>query len=222
MLTRAGDDQAALAGPELVRFEPEAAKPENPDAKNADATKTSSSAKPGSATNARRAQVARPLPTPAPAVPLPPRPVVRSKPIIGALPATPAPVQSPAPPAPAPPPSVAKDKPRRAISTAEASGLVERYSTTEPAVLSGDFVVTGVLGRRVALRTRESLRDPDADPTRPGSNAALVVAEFPADAAIPEKDATFSRDAERGFVIRDVIRGRNGQIMIVVNERATE
>ena len=42
------------------------------------------------------------------------------------------------------------------------------------------------------------------------------------DTAIPQKDATFSRDAARGFVIRDVIRGRNGQITIVANERAAE
>ena len=87
-------------------------------------------------------------------------------------------------------------------------------------MLSGDFVVTGVLGRRVALRTSESLRDPNADPARPGSNAALIVVEYPADAAIPEKDAIFTREAQRGFVIRNVIRGRNGQITIVASERA--
>ena len=89
-------------------------------------------------------------------------------------------------------------------------------------MLRGDFVVTGVLGRCVALRTRESLRDPAADPTSPGSSAALIVVEFPPGVAIPEKDATFTRDGDRGFVIRDVIKGRNGQITIVANERASE
>jgi hypothetical protein len=89
-------------------------------------------------------------------------------------------------------------------------------------LLSGDFVVTGVLGRRVALRTSESLRDPSADPAKPGTSAALIVVEFPADAAIPEKDATFVRDAERGFVIRNVTRGRNGQITIVADERTED
>ena len=85
-------------------------------------------------------------------------------------------------------------------------------------MLSGEFVVTGVLGTRVALRTRESLRDPAADPSRPGSNAALIVVEYPQGVVVPGKDAVFTRDAERGFVIRDVIRGRNGQITIVASE----
>ena len=223
-LVRAGDDQAALAGPELVRFEP----PKAPEEEPADAAKTplnSTEARPLSATALRPAHMARPVPTPAPAVPLPPRPVVKSRPgtgIIGAdPPREPTPVPRPAPAAvaavPAPSPGNA-----RVLSTAEASALVERFAAGGPAVLSGDFVVTGVLGTRVALRTRESLRDPDADPKRPGGNAALIVVEYPAGVAIPQKDATFSRDAARGFVIRDVIRGRNGQITIVANERAAE
>ncbi|MEO6787607.1 MAG: hypothetical protein ABI318_15880 [Chthoniobacteraceae bacterium] len=231
-LARAGDDQAALAGPELVRFDPEAGELASAATKAAGAAKErgdGAASKPLTTSNARQAKVARPVPTPAPAVPPPPpKPKVISKPsapLIGAMPtpaATPAPVQNPAPVVPAPAPSVAQARPRRAISTAEASGLVEHYSAGEPAVLSGDFVVTGVLGRRVALRTLESLRDPNADPTRPGSEAALIVVEYPPDAAIPEKNATITRDAERGFVIRDVIRGRNRQITIIVNERAAE
>jgi hypothetical protein len=154
-------------------------------------------------------------------VPLPPRPIVKSKPnapIIGAQPAV------AATPTPAPQPAV-NPLPKtagRAISAAQASGLVDHFSADEPLLLSGDFVVTGVLGRRVALRTSESLRDPSADPAKPGTSAALIVVEFPADAAIPEKDATFVRDAERGFVIRNVTRGRNGQITIVADERTED
>jgi hypothetical protein len=223
-LVRAGDDQAALAGPELVRFEP----PKAPEEEPADAAKTplnSTEAKPLPATALRPAHMARPVPTPAPAVPLPPRPVVKSRPGTGIIgtepPREPTPVPRPAPAAvvAVPPPSPGN---ARVLSTAEASALVERFAAGGQAVLSGDFVVTGVLGTRVALRTRESLRDPDADPKRPGGNAALIVVEYPAGVAIPQKDATFSRDAARGFVIRDVIRGRNGQITIVANERAAE
>ena len=237
---RLGDDQAALTGPELVRYEPVATEPPDSGApKVGDVASTpvpSPNAKPVPVSNARRAQMARPVPTPAPAVPLPPRAIVRTKPgtgIIGAQPsatATPPPsVQpvQPVQPVPPVPPPVAKIPavvtPRvggRVLTTAEASGMVDHFAAGEPAVLSGDFVVTGVLGRRVALRTRESLRDPGADPTTPGSSAALIVVEFPAGVAIPEKDATFTREGERGFVIRDVIKGRNGQITIVVNERA--
>ncbi len=230
-LARAGDDQAALAGPELVRYEPQPVEtPDSAEVKGAEAVKAGAapiSSETIPAANVKRAQVARPLPTPAPAVPLPPRPIVRSKPvagIIGAQPpatATPAPTPQPAvanvvPVAPTPKPSGST----RTISASEASGLVDRFAPSEPLLLGGDFVVTGVLGRRVALRTRESLRDPNADPARPGGNAALIVVEFPAGAAIPEKDATITRAAGQGFVIRDVIRGRNGQITIVVNERA--
>ena len=97
--------------------------------------------------------------------------------------------------------------------------LVEKYGSEEPAVLSGDFVVTGVLGRRVALRTHESLRDAQADPRKPGNAAALVVVDFPEGTAPPAKDTTITRDSTHAFVIRDVIRGRNGQITIVAAER---
>ncbi len=212
-LARAGDDQAALAGPELVRSEPAKVPDENP-----------SEARQAPVPTPRPAHIARPVPTPAPAVPLPPRPNVISKPrtgIIGAersSAATPTPARAPV----VPPPVVVPPKPARTLSTAEASGLVDRFAAGGPGVLSGDFVVTGVLGTRVALRTRESLRDPNADPARAGSNAALIVVDYPAGIAIPEKGATFSRNAERGFVIRDVIRGRSGQITIVADERASE
>jgi len=218
-LARAGDDQAALTGPELVRFEPPPPVPsENAEPNPDDADKKQPVAPPKTVppTTAKRAHIARPLPTPAPAVPLPPRPIVKNKAIIGAPPAA---VATPVPP---PVPAVVPSRGKRVVSTAEASGLVDRYTAGEPAVLSGDFVVTGVLGRRVALRTTESLRDAAADPTVPGNSAALVVVEYPEGAAIPEKDAAIKREGERGFVIRDVIRGRNGQITIVTNERASD
>ena len=229
---RTGDDQAALNGPELVRFDPEVAAPLNGAETKAGETAATPvhppATKPMPSSNIRRAQMARPIPTPAPAVPLPPIPIVISKPRAGIIGAQPS-AMTPQPSAMATPVPQAVAKisaftaPRvggRALSTAEASKLVDHFPANEAAVLSGDFVVTGVLGRRVALRTRESLRDPSADPTSPGSSAALIVVEFPAGVAIPEKDATFTRDGERGFVIRDVIKGRNGQITIVANERA--
>ena len=226
-LVRAGDDQAALTGPELVRYEPVVA--EVPDGAEANPGDTANPAvrpagpKQTPNPNARRAQMARPMPTPAPAVPLLPRPNVKSKPGTGIIGALPSATATPVPQAvPKIPPVAAPRAGGRVLSTAEASGFVDRYAAEEPAMLSGDFVVTGVLGTRVALRTRESLRDPGADPTQPGNSAALIVVEFPAGAAIPEKDATFTRDGERSFVIRDVIRGRNGQITIVANERASD
>ena len=203
MLASAGDDQAALAGPELVRF---------------DATATG-----GVAVQPAPVQPPVPpraVPTPAPSFPLPPRPAVlaqRKPALIGAESPPSAVRETPRSPSN----SAATDQPvpSRALSVSEASLLVEKYATEEPAVLSGDFVVTGVAGQRVALRTRESLRDPDADPTKPGNAAALIVVDYPEGVAPPQKDSSVVRDSARGFPIRDVIRGRNGQIMIVTAER---
>lgn len=217
-LANAKDDEAALAGPELVRFEPARGQPSE--------VATALVAKLAAPTPApaptpppprhppliTAPPAARPIPTPAPAVPLVPRAIVR---------ATPAPVPTPAPIAVA----VATPKPpepirpaRRAVSTSEASLLVETFAAAEPAVLSGDFVVTGIRGQRVALRTRESLRDPNADPTKPGTSAALIVVDYPEGVAPPPKDTILSRDATRGFAIRDVIRGKGEQITIVAAE----
>jgi hypothetical protein len=213
-LAASGDDQAALAGPELIRFDPDA---EIPAEKTATKPEEPAKAVPG-----RGQAPGRAVPTPAPAVPLPPRPLVQAKPPVGIIGAMPSTVATPAlarQPVPAPG-GVAAAAAGRVLSTAEASGLVDRFAGGEPAVLSGDFVVTGILGRRVALRTREALRDPSADPSQPGNNAALIVVDFPETVTPPLKDSTLTRDAAHGFVIRDVIRGRNGQITIVAAERS--
>jgi hypothetical protein len=223
----AGDDQAALAGPELVRFEP-VAEGGSDEAQAKEDRGTVVEPKPGVAPtgsaggSARRPGFARPLPTPAPAVPLPPRPVVRTQPAPGLIGAMPPPATPPdPPPVPARPLAVdANEAPDRVLSVSEASQLVGHYAGDNPALLSGDFVVTGVLGRRVALRTRDSLRDPDADPTKPGNSAALVVVDFPEGIVPPARNSTVTRDSARGFLVRDVIRGRNGQITIVAAERA--
>lgn len=221
----AGNDQAALAGPELVRFDPESggsaeearAKMERGTVLDAPPVPVPAPAPAASvATAVRRPGFARP--TPAPAVPLAPRPIVRSlpqQPLIGA-----APPVAVAPPPPAAVPVKVPQAATRVLSVSEASQLVGKYGDEESALLSGDFVVTGVLGRRVALRTRESLRDPDADPTKPGNSAALIVVDFPEGTVPPAKDTTFTRDSAHGFFVRDVIRGRNGQITIVAAERA--
>ncbi len=220
-LANAKDDEVALAGPELVRFDP--TRSETDDAATPRVVRAPSQ-NPSVNTPPTPAPL-RVVPTPAPAVPLPPRPVVRG---------TPRPVTPPTPPAlitaPTPAPAVVAApiltpvpasplKPfRRVVSTSEASRMVENFSASESVLLSGDFVVTGVLGQRVALRTTESLRDASADPTQPGTSAALIVVDFPAGTTPPAKDATFSRDASRPFAVRDVIRGRNGQITIVAAE----
>jgi hypothetical protein len=224
-LASTSDDQKALASPELERFEvrvptaavegagtvvePIPAAPPKPLPSGSAIAK---------ATAPTAAPTPRPVPTPAPSVPLPPRPIVKSPPRPTPAPAVPAPSATAiATPGTSSAPSTAVEK--RILTPAQASALVDQFTPAQPVVLTGDFVVTGVLGQRVALRTRESLRDANADPTQPGTSAALIVVDFPPGVTPPAKDAAFSRDGERGFHVRDVIRGRNGQITIVAAER---
>ena len=218
-LANAKDDEVALAGPELVRFDP--TRSETDDAVTPRVVRQPAQ-NPATITPPTPAPL-RVAPTPAPAVPLPPRPVVRGTPKPVTPPTPPALISAPAPavvaePIPTPVPASPLKPFRRVVSTSEASRMVENFSASESVLLSGDFVVTGVLGQRVALRTTESLRDASADPTQPGTSAALIVVDFPAGVTPPAKDATFSRDASRPFAVRDVIRGRNGQITIVAAE----
>ena len=218
-LANAKDDEVALAGPELVRFDP--TRSETDDAVTPRVVRQPAQ-NPATITPPTPAPL-RVAPTPAPAVPLPPRPVVRGTPKPVTPPTPPALISAPAPavvaePIPTPVPASPLKPFRRVVSTSEASRMVENFSASESVLLSGDFVVTGVLGQRVALRTTESLRDASADPTQPGTSAALIVVDFPAGTTPPAKDATFTRDASRPFTVRDVIRGRNGQITIVAGE----
>ena len=146
--------------------------------------------------------------------PLPPRPVVR------ATPQTPKP--EPEPPKPIvlslPPTTQPPMEKSRVLSTKEASALVDHFESPSESFLSGEFVVTGVLGQRVALRAREALRDPDADPTIAGSSGAMIIVDFPKDVTPPVKDATFTRDGKTGFRIKSVRRSGTGQITILAEE----
>ena len=227
-LASAGDDQRALGAPELERFEvkvaeqpaAEPAKEKPPELEVAPTPAPLPTKAPAKTVTVVPAPTPRPLPAAGPAVPLPPRAVVRNAP-------TPAP--TPAPTVPPPPITPAGATPPRAVpvaptagrivNTSQASSMVEQFKANEPTVLTGEFVVTGVRGQRVGLRTRESLRDSKADPTQPGTSAALIVVDFPPGVTPPAKDSTITRSGERGFFVRDVIRGPNNQITIVAADR---
>ena len=169
--------------------------------------------------------------TPPERFPIPPRPIVRAAP------------KEPAPPAPTPveaeppkpvviskaaspvvkplagpvelPPAPQK---RQLLSTKDASALVDRFDPSAEPLLGGDFVVTGVLGQRVALRAREALRDPDADPTVAGTTGAMIVVDFPKGVVPPAKDEVFSRGGKDAFVIKSVGRSGSGQITIFAED----
>ena len=177
--------------------------------------------------------------TPPERFPIPPRPIVRAAP------------KEPAPPAPEPPPAAVEPDPPKPVviskpatpvakplagpaelppapqkgqllSTKDASAMVDRFDPSAEALLGGDFVVTGVLGQRVALRAREALRDRDADPTVAGSTGAMIVVDFPKGVVPPAKDEVFSRGGGDGFVIKSVRRSGSGQITIFAEEPAKQ
>jgi hypothetical protein len=240
-LASVSGDQAALASPELIRFEvsmdaPDAARPRTirtPAANqaaapggNPAATAPLASPTAGRPGSPAPASPPRTLAEQPPAVPLPPR-AVRVPPRPGApVPPAPAPGMATAPPAvvatpvasPVAPPPPPVPMPRRILTTEQASAMVDEFDPNQPTLLAGQFVVTGVLGQRVALRTRDSLRDAKADPTQPGSSAARIVVDYPPGTTPPAKDISITRTGEKPFEIRNVVRGSDGQITIVVTE----
>ncbi|MHA3774706.1 hypothetical protein ACXR0O_24550 [Verrucomicrobiota bacterium sgz303538] len=102
----------------------------------------------------------------------------------------------------------------RTMSPSEASALADRGDLGERLYLRGSFVVTASGENRAVLRSQGA----SGDPTKPGSGAARIIVEYPASAAPPPEGATFARDDSRGFEIRDVRRGADGQINIYVRE----
>jgi hypothetical protein len=84
---------------------------------------------------------------------------------------------------------------------------------SSPTVLSGEFVVTLVNGRRVELRTREAVREMNSGLR--GSSARVVV-DYPAGAKMPALGAILAR----GFVIRTIARGNDGEVTILASEQA--
>ena len=157
--------------------------------------------------------------TPIPAVEEPPKPMVISRPpepepaIPVAVPIVRQPMAAPAIP-------VATAVKGLVVSVKGASAMVDEFDPAAQALLAGEFVVTGVLGQRVALRSRDALRDPDADPTKPGTNGAMIVVDFPKGVSPPVKDSSFLRDAAHGFLIKSVYRGQNGHITILTEDPA--
>ena len=100
------------------------------------------------------------------------------------------------------------------MSPNEASSLAERGDLGERLYLRGSFVVTAAGENRAVLRSQGAT----GDASQPGTGAARIIVEFPPSAVPPQEGAVFSRDESRGFEIRDVRRGADGQINIYVRE----
>ena len=213
-----GSDTVEVATPTVIREAPPVVPVVPPPAVRPVAPRPITSIAPAPV---RPALITNTAPAPLPErFPLPPRPIIRATP----QPPQPAPVVAPEPESPKPvvlsrpaeaPPAAQKS---RVLSTKEASALVENFDPASESLLSGEFVVTGVLEQRVALRARESLRDPDADPTKAGSSGAMIIVDFPKGVLPPAKDTTFSRDGKRSFVIKSIRRSGTGQITILAED----
>lgn len=102
----------------------------------------------------------------------------------------------------------------RTVTPAEASALADRGDLGERMYLRGNFVVTASGENRAVLRAQGA----SGDPTKPGTGAARIIVEYPASALPPNEGASFARDESRGFEVRDVRRGADGQINIYVRE----
>ncbi len=102
----------------------------------------------------------------------------------------------------------------RTVTPSEASALADRGEINERTYLRGNFVVTASGENRAVLRAQGAA----GDPSRAGAGAARIIVEYPASAAPPTEGASFARDESRGFELRDVRRGADGQINIYVRE----
>jgi hypothetical protein len=103
----------------------------------------------------------------------------------------------------------------RAITPSEATSLAGRGDLGERIYLRGEFRVTASGENRAVLRDRAAGSDA-ANPS--GAESVRVIVEYPAGAVPPSENATFSRDQNRPFEIRDVRRGGDGQVNIYVRE----
>jgi hypothetical protein len=99
----------------------------------------------------------------------------------------------------------------RSVSTDQALALQGRSEST-PNYLRGKFVVTAVDRNRAVMRQESS--DPKAPPAR-------VIVEYPPGALPPSQGSAISREDGRGFEIREVRRGADGQVNIFVREVIT-
>ncbi|MGV3533362.1 MAG: hypothetical protein ACO1QR_13430 [Chthoniobacteraceae bacterium] len=102
----------------------------------------------------------------------------------------------------------------RSVTPAEASVLADRGDLGERLYLRGNFVVTASGENRAVLRAQGAV----GDPAKPGTGAARIIVEYPSSALPPNEGASFARDESRGFEVRDVRRGADGQINIYVRE----
>lgn len=182
--------------------------------------------------------VATAAPTPAPTPEIREIPEAQPTPAVAATPvATPPPLAAatPAKPplqpflaaaqTPAPPPAGGGNwktynpgqMPRgRLITLGDASDLAQRGTGGERLYLRGNFVVTASGGSRAVLRSNSAFGGAINTLTRQAPTRVIV--EFPAGQRPPAEQSNVSRDEMRPFEVREIRRGKDGQINVYVRE----
>ena len=96
----------------------------------------------------------------------------------------------------------------KSVSAEQALALQGRNDGA-PNYLRGRFIVTAVDRNRAVMRQESS--DQKAPPAR-------VIVEYPPGALPPSQGSAVSREEGRGFEIREVRKGADGQVNIFVRE----
>ncbi len=210
------DDTEGAVTPRVVR------PPEQRSANPGAAAPAHSSATPAPANAVRPAVIApapatteiraaAPLPTaqaPA-ATPAPAPPAIVPK----TLTPVPPPVPATVPPTPSKPAAPAQPQvPRRIVSIKEAAEYANHPATIPPSVLGGDFLVSGLDGRRAQLRA-------PVEPDWAAGKPPIVLVDFPTGTTLPSPGSGLRRQGPRGFVIKNVGRNTNGQVVIQAIEQ---
>lgn len=96
----------------------------------------------------------------------------------------------------------------RLVHPAEMGTLADRGLAGERLYLQGNFRVTAASSNRAVLRFQEAQR-----PNSPISRIRVIV-DFPAGTSAPQKGENISRDGQRPFLIRRVVRAQDGHINV--------
>lgn len=101
----------------------------------------------------------------------------------------------------------------RAISVTEAAQLAGRGEVGERLYLQGDFRVTASGETRAVMRDRSAGGD-----TPSPLDGVRIIVDFPAGAVPPGENAVVSRDPSRPYEVREIRKGLDGQVNILVRE----
>ncbi len=99
----------------------------------------------------------------------------------------------------------------RLMDLSDVPQFAEKGLTDERLYLKGNFLVTAARANRAVLRSQGSFLGNSSSKVR-------IIVEFPFNSKTPELGSTFSRSAQRPFLVTDVQKAPGGMINIFVRE----